>query len=452
MLPLLADMPVDYIIWKIFEILNYVMIGITTITFLFQIVMIIFFWLKEKHFPQSEDYHSIAIIIPAHNEADVIGETVKLLLEKQTYPKELFDVYVIADNCIDNTASVAQKAGAHVLIHRDDDPKHHCVAYALKYGIDALLNGEKNYDILIRFDADNHAKEDYLRVMNDAFCAGVEIARPFEASLNPTQNTWAAVSAAYYVRDSRIASNFRENIHTDSMLTGAGMMVAMKVLREIGGWDAMGLSEDAEFTINRMLENRRVHYVADAVVFEDQPSTMKDNFARLSRMGHGLHRLFYTHGFRLFGHFFRSGRWGDVDLFVQLMTIPVDVICYVWFVLYYATYTIILFLQSLGVQVLSFMTSAEALATLGVGMSWGFWQMVVLILAIYLIVYPLQTFFAVAATGKEKLGLTSYKGFKRGILLSSIFTIFWGVCIVIGVFKKPRWSKVSRNPKSQSKE
>ena len=108
--------------------------------------------------------------------------------------------------------------------------------------------------------------------MNDALEDGCEIARAYEASTNFGQNVWTSVSACYYVRDSRIACNFRERAHMNSMLSGAGMMVSAKVIREIGGWDAMGGIDDAEFAVRRMLENRKCHYVADAVVYEDQPS------------------------------------------------------------------------------------------------------------------------------------------------------------------------------------
>ena len=55
-----------------------------------------------------------AIIIPAHNEAEVVGRTVKELLTKQDYPRELYDVFVCADNCTDDTAKIAREAGAIV--------------------------------------------------------------------------------------------------------------------------------------------------------------------------------------------------------------------------------------------------------------------------------------------------------------------------------------------------
>jgi cellulose synthase/poly-beta-1,6-N-acetylglucosamine synthase-like glycosyltransferase len=46
------------------------------------------------------------ILIPAHNEEKVVGNLVENLLHLD-YPKELYDVFVIADNCTDNTARIS---------------------------------------------------------------------------------------------------------------------------------------------------------------------------------------------------------------------------------------------------------------------------------------------------------------------------------------------------------
>ena len=63
--------------YQILEIVNYVIIGICSLSLLFQLVMILFFWLPEKHFKKSEDLAKIALIICARNEEAVIGETIE---------------------------------------------------------------------------------------------------------------------------------------------------------------------------------------------------------------------------------------------------------------------------------------------------------------------------------------------------------------------------------------
>ena len=60
-----------------------------------------------------------AIVVPAHDEQEGIASTVHNLLAIE-YPKDLFSVVVVADNCSDETAARAERAGARVLVRQDD--------------------------------------------------------------------------------------------------------------------------------------------------------------------------------------------------------------------------------------------------------------------------------------------------------------------------------------------
>src|ERR1700761_8503930 len=60
----------------------------------------------------------LVVLVPAHNEELLIARTVRSLLG-QTYPRELFQLAVIADNCSDATAAIAATAGADVVMVRD---------------------------------------------------------------------------------------------------------------------------------------------------------------------------------------------------------------------------------------------------------------------------------------------------------------------------------------------
>ena len=52
-------------------------------------------------------------------------------LKKQNYDKNLYDIYVIADNCTDNTAEISKKAGA--IVYRRFDEVHKTKGYALNW-------------------------------------------------------------------------------------------------------------------------------------------------------------------------------------------------------------------------------------------------------------------------------------------------------------------------------
>ena len=74
---------------------------------------------KTKDKPMlTKKQHKFMAIIPAHNEETVVGNLIESL-KKQDYPKELFDIYVIADNCTDKTREIAENAGAIVYERHD---------------------------------------------------------------------------------------------------------------------------------------------------------------------------------------------------------------------------------------------------------------------------------------------------------------------------------------------
>ena len=70
----------------------------------------IFGWIKKKDAPAYKyiPCKIFAVIIPAHNEELVISHIIDSLF-KQNYPKNMYDVFVIADNCTDKTAQIADE-------------------------------------------------------------------------------------------------------------------------------------------------------------------------------------------------------------------------------------------------------------------------------------------------------------------------------------------------------
>jgi len=89
----------------------------------------------------------IAVLVPAHNESVNVLPTIACLL-KQLKPSD--QLWVVADNCSDDTAALARAAGARVL------ERHHATlrgkGYALAYGVDAMRADPP--DVVLVVDAD----------------------------------------------------------------------------------------------------------------------------------------------------------------------------------------------------------------------------------------------------------------------------------------------------------
>lgn len=433
--------------YDVLEIINYVVIAIASVGFFSQALFIILCFVPKKTYPKAKKNHRIAVIIPAHNESDVIGKTVSSLIEKSTYPKEYFDIFVCADNCTDDTAALAKQAGADFILERHDkNPRHAMACYPIALLINNILTEHKGeYDAVIKLDADNLVCPEFLEKMNDAIDAGVQIGKSYEASSNLTQNIWTKVSGTYYIRDSRIPGRVRQFFHMDQILSGAGMMVATSVLEQIGGWDAMSSSDDIDFSMRRLNEGRRVKYIEDAVVYEDQPSNLKDTFFRLSRMAHGIHNLFWRNLPKLFINFFKTGRLSYLDYILTEIFIPIAVLACCWFPAYYIFYVIVNGLQGFfGVDVDLYQSMADPVLYAQqqiISLGW----MILWVVVGYIVIFSGQTFLAVSLDHK-KLGLKwTCKGCLSGIMASPLFMIVYAIAICYGVFAKPKWRKLKRS-------
>lgn len=410
-----------------------------------QFVFVFFGFLKPKSFPPSDNLKRFAIIIPAHNESSVIYDSVHALLHNLEYPSSLYDVYVCADNCTDNTYELAKKAGAIVYERHCDDPDKKRAAFPIKLLIDEIMKSGIPYDAVVKFDADNIPCPDFLKRMSDALNAGAEIARAHEAPTNMGQNLWTSVSACYYARDSRLACNFRQRCHMNSMISGAGMMVSMKTLFAIGGWDAMSGIDDAEFAVLRMLEGRHIDYVPDAIVYEDQPSSKQDTAARNARMSNALSKLYWQKGGKLLGKFFRTLKLTYFDMWCQLSFVPLPMILGIGLGAYFGFYFLTLGLQAGGIPVYS-----QALFSSGLDGT-AFWTMMVTLMVgagFFLFYYAFWTYQSWLGVFLDRkiLGPTWYKQAKKGIWLGAFAMFAYGSSVNKGVSSKTvKWKEIKRN-------
>lgn len=432
------------ILYNVLTTINNILLILIGIPFLLQMIYMLLFWLPKKRFPKSSKKNRICVIIPAHNEEDVIGETVRQLFERQNYPREQFDVYVVAHNCSDRTAEIAEVAGAKVFILDDPDPKRHIVSYALKYGYEQILSTGIDYAFSIRLDADNHVNDEFFSLMNDAYEAGVKIARPYESALNMTQNLFTRACGLYYTFDSRFSSRVRERLHLDAHVNGPGALTDMEIIRKIGGYDTVSITEDTEFCFKRMLDGYRCHFVEDAVVYEDLPSSFRDTMNRNKRIAAGNTRLLGKYSLKMVWNSIRHLRFSFIE---QILTYMFTLICLLlctWLPLYYIYACLYLGLNG-------FFTT-EAAATAGLA-SVGLWQLLIIIglsLGILFLVAGISQGLLLILLDYKKMGANRRRELLSGAMLFPVFTIVYCVTMSIGIFSKPKWVKINRNTGKQT--
>ena len=427
------------ILYRVLSIINYVVLIVIAVPLLIQILFVLFAWVKKKTYPKSEQKAKIAYLIPAYNEENVIYDTVKDALENQDYPKELFDVYVVADNCTDDTARLAEEAGAKVLIHNDPDPAHHMALYPLKYGVDYLLKTGQ-YDMIIHLDADNHMNKEFSSLMNDAYQSGVDFARPYEGALNATQNFYTKACTLFYTFDSRYGSRVRERLNIAAHVNGSGAMMSTRMLEACGGYDPVSISDDAEFNFNRMLEGYKGHYVEDAIVYEDMPSSFKDTLNRNKRIYNGGVKLLKTKLLKMLAKFFTTGRISYVEMFMSYIFIFLTFILCTWIPLFYIYNFTFLSLAAYEQIPLTMMDASYYYTLL--------WNTIYIgagiLLALFIFFGILQGLVLVLVDYK-KMGAQSRKEMLSAAFLFPCFLFIYVVTLCVGAFSKPGWNKIKRN-------
>lgn len=226
---------------------------------------------------------SFAIIVAAHNEEQVIGQLVENLLVLK-YPRELYDIFVVADNCKDKTASIARNAGA--IVHERLNLEQKGKGYAMEWMFAKLFRLKRKYDAVVVFDADNLVHPNFLLEMNNRLCKGEKVIQGYLDAKNP-HDTWIAGTFAisFWVVN-HIWHLAKYNIGLSSVLGGTGMCISTDVLQRFG-WGATCLTEDMEFTMKVLLIGIRTTWAHDAIVFDEKPLTFKQSWNQRKRWAQG---------------------------------------------------------------------------------------------------------------------------------------------------------------------
>ncbi|NLP42302.1 MAG: glycosyltransferase family 2 protein [Veillonellaceae bacterium] len=267
-------------------VFDYIMIPMQLIIVFFTLyyfVIAIFGMWRRKEDKILTPKKSFAIIVAAHNEENVISQLVENL-HVLKYPRELYDIYVVADNCKDNTAQLARNAGA--IVYERFNLNQRGKGYAMEWMFAKLFRLKRKYDAVVVFDADNLVHPDFLLEMNNRLCKGEKLIQGYLNAKNP-HDTWIAGTFAisFWVVN-HIWHLAKYNLGLSSVLGGTGMCISTDILQKFG-WGATCLTEDMEFTMKVLLIGIRTTWAHDAIVYDEKPLTFKQSWKQRKRWAQG---------------------------------------------------------------------------------------------------------------------------------------------------------------------
>ena len=300
------------------SVLDVVLVVLGGAGMLYQTVCIVIsLFAKPIKFPEAPMNKRYAVLISARNEANVIGNLIDCL-HSQTYPSELIDIWLVADNCTDNTAEVARNMGCHVIerFNKEQVGK----GYALTYLLDQMNESGASdpYDAFFVFDADNKLDKHYIEEMNKGFQAGFKILTSYRNSVNLSDNWVSSGSALWFIRESRFVSASRMWFGNSCHVGGTGFMFSQEIMRRNNGWKFHLLTEDLEFTMDSVLHGDRIGYCGTAILYDEQPVTFAQSWRQRLRWSKGFLQVFRYYGPALIKRAVRERDFSAVDFTLLL--------------------------------------------------------------------------------------------------------------------------------------
>jgi 1,2-diacylglycerol 3-beta-glucosyltransferase len=234
------------------------------------------------------------VVVPAHNEELGIQSTVASLLALD-YPRELYRVVVVADNCTDRTAELARGAGARLLERRDSARRGK--GYALAYAYAASVQ-DRFADAVVVVDADSIASPNLLSAMGARFAAGEEAVQACYGVRNVSSSWRAQLMAVAFACFHDVRSLARERLGLSCGLRGNGMGFTRELLRRVPH-AAYSVVEDLEYGIQLGYAGVRVAFAAEAHVLGEMPASAAASRTQRDRWEAGRRGVKRAHVVRL---------------------------------------------------------------------------------------------------------------------------------------------------------
>ena len=302
------------------RILTYIVMVITSFYLLYFMIIAIGIFKKKKEKILVDKKNNFAVIIAARNEEAVIANLIKSL-KKQTYPKEHYEIYVIVNNCTDNTEEEARKAGAKVIVCTE---KVKSKGEVLKFTFNKLRK-EKDIDAYVIFDADNLVHKDFLSKMNDSLNMGYSVVQGFRDTKNVSDN-WLSCSYAimYYIQN-LFLNKSRYNLGKSSFINGTGFVIK-KELIDKNGYDPKTVTEDIEFVAMCAINGEKIAFNDEAITYDEQVNKFIPSLKQRKRWSIGTMECLRAYFTDLVKAGFKNRRFECFDIIIFYLSIVVHVI------------------------------------------------------------------------------------------------------------------------------
>ena len=302
------------------------LISIIIIYFSYFIFICIGLFKKKTDIIIKNKKNKFAILIAARNEEKVIYNLIKCL-NKQKYPNALYKIYVILNNCTDNTKDIVLKTNANILEVNNINSKGEALKYAYNY-----LSNDNSIDAYVIFDADNIVDNNFLNSMNESLNNGYNVVQGFRKTKNINDNWLSSSYAIMYYIQGLFINKARFNLGKSAFLNGTGFMVKKSVIDKYG-FNPKTITEDIEFTMMCAINNEKIAYNENALFYDEQVVNLKDSIKQRKRWSFGTIKCLKYYFKPLVINIFKNKSFICLDVIMFYLTVFMQIIIFITFII-----------------------------------------------------------------------------------------------------------------------
>ncbi len=264
--------------------------------------------------PTPDKQNRFAVIGCAHNEEKVIAHLIESVY-RCDYDRNLYDFYVICDNCTDRTADVVRASGAIAMERHDLERRGKSFGLSWMFGkLKEMEDAGNVYDAYIVLDADNLVSTRFFRAINRRLNEGHEFMQCYLGCKNP-DDSWISrsYSVAYWLSNLTY-QKAHMRLGLSAQMGGTGMVFRPAILNEIG-WPVNSLTEDLLITTEYMIKTgRSACWVHDARIYDEKPLKLKESIVQRTRWMQGHMRTCFQYFGKLVAEGFKHASFKHFDL------------------------------------------------------------------------------------------------------------------------------------------
>jgi len=279
----------------IFIFLVIIMLAYLIRHYIFTIVALYYHHERHNYTPQSMMHRpTVSVLIPAHNEEEVIGRILQRMTEL-TYPKDKLQIIVIDDASTDRTSEITDKfADNHKsikVVHRYRENDVGGKSAALNEGLE-YATGE----IIYCFDADYYPQRDILEKLTVYFTdPKIGAVQGRVTVLNEPNTLVTRLVSLERIGGYRVDQKSRDDLQLIPQYGGTVGGFRRHLIEFLGGWAPNMLAEDTDLTFRVYLAGYKVRYVNEAECYEEAVENWRAYWHQRYRWSKGHMQCAFKH-------------------------------------------------------------------------------------------------------------------------------------------------------------